>query len=309
MAKKIVVAVGSSLRLSQNDSKEIILKEVAHSIVDLIESGYRVIITHGNSPQIGKTHRALCEYDTREEEQELTRLADSIAMTQGYIGMELEQAIRKELHVRNKEMNVVTLISHVVVDAADPAFAKPTKAVGAFLTKEQAEEATLRGETVAEVSDNQYRRVVSSPEPREIIELKSIEELFSRGHIVITCGGGGIPVVRTENNLRPVSAVVEKDFTAAKLAVALQADILLLLTSVDKVFIHYNTPEQQALDTLSIEDANRYIMEGHFASTSMLPKVQAAVNFASTSKKAYTIIAPFDKAADALKGDAGTIIN
>ena len=220
----------------------------------------------------------------------------------------MEAALREELLNRGINKPVATLITQVLVDPSDPAFSKPTKPIGSFMTKEEADVLTARGENVVEDAGRGYRRVVASPKPVDIAEIESIRALCDAGQIVITCGGGGIPVVKKGNALCGVPAVIDKDFASAKLAQLLNADCLIILTAVEKVAINFNKPDQKWLSEISVAEAKKYIEEGHFAPGSMLPKVQAAIQFAESNKKGYALITLLEKAKDAIDGKSGTII-
>ena len=220
----------------------------------------------------------------------------------------MEAALREELLNRGINKPVATLITQVLVDPSDPAFSKPTKPIGSFMTKEEADILTAKGENVVEDAGRGYRRVVASPKPVDIAEIESIRALCDAGQIVITCGGGGIPVVKKGNALCGVPAVIDKDFASAKLAQLLNADCLIILTAVEKVAINFNKPDQKWLSEISVAEAKKYIEEGHFAPGSMLPKVQAAIQFAESNKKGYALITLLEKAKDAIDGKSGTII-
>ena len=253
-------------------------------------------------------HLAMYDYHKIDPITSEPELAVSVAMSQGYIGNDLEAALREERLNRGINKPVATLITQVLVDPSDPAFSKPTKPIGSFMTKEEADILTARGENVVEDAGRGYRRVVASPKPVDIAEIESIRALCDAGQIVITCGGGGIPVVKKGNALCGVPAVIDKDFASAKLAQLLNADCLIILTAVEKVAINFNKPDQKWLSEISVAEAKKYIEEGHFAPGSMLPKVQAAIQFAESNKKGYALITLLEKAKDAIDGKSGTII-
>ena len=228
-------------------------------------------------------------------------------MSQGYIGYHLQNIIQNELAARGLCKSVATVVTQVLVDPNDPAFSHPSKPIGAFYTKAQAEAiAAEKGYTMVEDAGRGYRQVVPSPKPIDVIEKDAVNTLIDAGHVVITVGGGGIPVVREGNRLVGVPAVIDKDFASAKLAELVDADRLVILTAVDRVMIHYGKPEQRAIERMTCAEAEQYIAEGHFAPGSMLPKVQAAMSFARTGKEA--IIASLENAAAALRGESGTVV-
>ncbi len=308
MAKKIVIALGGNALGNNLQEQRAAVKITAKAIADLVQEGHSVVVSHGNGPQVGMIHLAMSEYHKIDKKTSEPELAVSVAMSQGYIGNDLEAALREELLNRGINKPVATLITQVIVDSEDPAFSKPTKPIGSFMTKEEADVLISRGENVVEDAGRGYRRVVASPKPADIAEIESVRALSDAGQIVITCGGGGIPVVKEGNYLRGVPAVIDKDFASAKLAQLLHADCLIILTAVEKVAINFNKPDQKWLSEISIADAKKYIAEGHFAPGSMLPKVQAAIQFAESNKNGYALITLLEKAKDAINGKSGTII-
>ena len=230
-------------------------------------------------------------------------------MSQGYIGYHLQQAIREELQAQNIKKGVVTLVTQVVVDEKDPAFTNPTKPIGMFYSKEEADKiAAEKGFTFVEDAGRGYRRVVPSPLPKKIVEIEEVETLVDKGIIVITVGGGGIPVVEENGRYKGVDAVIDKDKSSSKLAADLKADMLVILTAVDKVYINYNKPDQKELDVLNIEEVKKYINEGHFAKGSMLPKIEACMEYVVNNPKGQAIITSLQNAGSALVGNTGTVI-
>lgn len=308
MGKRIVIALGGNALGKNLEEQRKAVKITSSAIADLIEQGHEVIISHGNGPQVGMIHAAMSEYHKIDPSTSNAELAVSVAMSQGYIGNDLESALREELLNRNIKKQVVTLMTQVVVDAADPAFSKPTKPIGSFMTKEEADAAEKRGLNVMEDAGRGYRQVVASPKPIDIAEIEGIKTLCDAGVIVIACGGGGIPVVKKGNALCGVPAVIDKDFASAKMAQLLKADCLIILTAVEKVAINFNKPNQKWLSEISVAEARQYISEGHFAPGSMLPKVEAAIQFAESGKDAYALITLLEKAKEAIEGKSGTII-
>lgn len=308
MGKKIVIALGGNALGNNLPEQMVAVKETSKAIADLIEEGHQVVISHGNGPQVGMIQNAMGEY-SRSSGEPVAPLSVCVAMSQGYIGYDLQNALREELIDRGVEKGICTVLTQVRVDPEDPAFAKPTKPIGHFMSKEEADQlAAEKGYTMVEDSGRGYRRVVASPKPVEIVEIGTIKALTEAGHVVVACGGGGIPVIAQGHHLKGVAAVIDKDFASATLAQQLDADCLIILTAVEKVAINFGKPEQKWLAEISIEEAKQYMAEGHFAPGSMLPKVQAAVQFAQSSKDRYALITLLEKAKDGIAGKTGTII-
>jgi len=311
--KKIVVALGGNAL--QADGKEAtaesqlkVVKETAVHLADLIEEGYEVVIAHGNGPQVG---RIVIQNEYASEVTPAMPFDVCGAMSQGMIGYHIQQALREELMKKGINKPVVSLITQVVVDKDDPAFKNPTKPIGPFYEKNIAERLQKeKNYVMVEDAGRGYRRVVASPKPKKIVELRSIKTLIDNETVVITVGGGGVPVIELEDkSLRGIAAVIDKDFASEKLAEDIDADELIILTAVDKVAINYGKPNQVDLEKLTVEDAKRYVKEGHFANGSMLPKVEAALKFAESKKGRKAIIASLDKAKLALRGEGGTTIS
>lgn len=306
--ERIVIALGGNALGKDPVEQLTLVKETAKAIVSMAKEGYEIIVGHGNGPQVGMINLALDYAANGDAKTPYMPFAECGAMSQGYIGYHLQQAIREELKKQNIEKEVATIITQVLVDAKDSAFTNLSKPIGMFYTKEKAEElAKEKGHTFVEDAGRGYRRVVASPKPKKIIELKVVEQLVNCGNIVITVGGGGIPVVETEAGLVGVDAVIDKDKSSAKLAEDLKADKLVILTAVDKVAINFNKPNQIDLDSLTLEEANKYIQEGQFAKGSMLPKVEACMDFVRNSGN-DAIITSLENAALALTGKTGTVI-
>lgn len=311
MSKRIVIALGGNA-LGNNPEEQLeLVKNTAKAIVDLIKEGHEIMIGHGNGPQVGMINLAM-EYASQEGANTPTMpFPECGAMSQGYIGYHLQQAIGNELKRENIDKCCVTVITQVVVDEHDPAFKNPTKPIGSFYTKEDAEKIEKeKGYTFVEDSGRGYRRVVASPKPVEIVESNVIEKIVATGNIVITVGGGGIPVIKTNNGeLKGVPAVIDKDSSSAKLAQDLAADMLIILTAVEKVAINFNKPDQKDLSSMTLKECEKYISEGHFAKGSMLPKVEACKKFVEENpKNAVAIITSLEKAAEAIRGETGTTI-
>ena len=309
MNKKIVVALGGNA-LGKNLTEQFeAVKVTAKAIADLIEAGNDVIITHGNGPQVGKIDAAMNALILEDPTEEKTTLSMCVAMSQAYIGYDIQNALRKELTRRGLYKPVVTIITQVEVSNDDPAMKNPSKPIGKFMTREQAESLKERyGYAIAEDAGRGWRRVVASPMPQYIIELDAIRASSETGSVVICCGGGGIPVRRKGEFLKGCAAVIDKDYCSALLAENLNADVLLILTAVEKVMVNYNTPDARAIDRMTISEAESYIAEGQFAAGSMLPKVSAAVRFVRGGKGREAIITDLNTAKDALSGKTGTVI-
>ena len=303
--KTIVIALGgNALGKSPKEQLELV-KETAKSIVDLVEEGNNVVVSHGNGPQVGMINLAMEESHKNINSPEMP-FAECGAMSQGYIGYHLQQSIQKELAKRNINKNCATIITQVEVDKNDKAFENPTKPIGSFYTEEEAisEE---KGYVMKEDAGRGYRRVVASPKPIKIVEIMTIHDLIEKGNIVIACGGGGIPVVKGKDGYEGVDAVIDKDRTSARLALELNADVLLILTAVEQVYINYKQENEQGLSSLTIEEAMDLIKNKEVAEGSMLPKVEACCEFAKDSN-GYALITSLEKAKAALAGQTGTII-
>ncbi|NYV27740.1 carbamate kinase [Streptobacillus felis] len=308
MSKRLVIALGGNA-LGNNPQEQLeLVRGTAKAIVSMAKEGYEVIIGHGNGPQVGMINLAMDYAANGDVKTPYMPFAECGAMSQGYIGYHLQQAIREELKNQGINKEVATIVTQVLVDKEDEAFKNLTKPIGMFYTKEVAEEiAKEKGFTFVEDAGRGYRRVVASPKPVKIIELNIVKQLVEAGNIVITVGGGGIPVIETETGLKGVDAVIDKDKSSAKLAQDLNADMLVILTAVDRVCINFNKPNQEELAELTIEDALRYIEEGHFAKGSMLPKVEACLDFVKNSD-GNALITSLENAAIALQGKTGTLI-
>ena len=308
--KSLVIALGGNA-LGKDPKEQLkLVKNTSKIIVDLVEEGYKVIVSHGNGPQVGVINLAMDFSSNNGGNTPSFPFAECGAMSQGYIGYHLQQSIKEELNERSIKMDVVSLITQVIVDKKDEAFLNPTKPVGMFYSKEEAKKISEeKGYKFIEDSNRGYRRVVPSPKPQEILEADVIKKL-SKECIVIAVGGGGIPVIKEENSYIGVDAVIDKDKSSCKLAIDLGVDTLLILTAVENVYINYNKENQKAIDTMDIDLAKEYIKEGYFAKGSMLPKIEACIEFVENNKNSKAIITSFEKAKEALNGDTGTrIIN
>lgn len=308
--KKIVIALGGNALGNTLAEQMEAVKITAKSIVDLIEEGHQVVISHGNGPQVGMINNAFTEFSKIEKDQPIVPLSVCVAMSQAYIGYDLQNAIREELKIRGKNTPVATMITQVRVNGDDPAFQNPTKPIGKFMSEEQADEFSQKyGYPMKEDAGRGYRRVVASPKPVEIVEIEAIRALVDAGQVVIAGGGGGIPVVSDGNHLKGASAVIDKDFASGVLAKELDADYLIILTAVEKVAINFGKPDVKWLSNITVEEAKKYMDEGHFAPGSMLPKVQAAVDFAASKDGRSALITLLEKAKNGIAGETGTVIS
>ena len=311
MSKRIVIALGGNALGNNLPEQMEAVKHTARAIVDLIEQGNEVVVAHGNGPQVGMIQEAMTQLTRSNPEKYIPcPLSVCVAMSQGYIGYDLQNALREEMLDRGIDHGAATVLTQVEVDPEDPAFANPTKPIGAFMTREEADRMIAeRGYDVIEDAGRGFRRVVASPKPAGIVELDTSRSLVETNHVVIACGGGGIPVFKTEgNHLKGAATVIDKDFAAAKLAEQLDADFLVILTAVEKVAVNFGKPDQQWLDELTPADVERYVAEGQFAPGSMLPKVQAALSFAQSGEGRSSLITLLEKASDGIAGKTGTIV-
>lgn len=307
MLKKIVIALGGNALGNTPEEQLELVARTAIPIVDLIEQGNQVVIAHGNGPQVGMINLGMSSAAQANVIRAPMPFPECAAMSQGYIGFHLQNRIGNELAARGLKKEIVTLVTQVLVNEDDPGFSNPTNPIGSFYSREDAERIEAeKGYRMVEDGGRGYRRVVPSPKPVDVIEKETVAELMESGSIVITVGGGGIPVIRKEGKLEGIAAVIDKDFASAKLAELIHADMLFILTAVDRVAINWGKPDQKELSQMTIREAEQYCREGHFAPGSMLPKVQAAVSFAKTGGTAT--IASLDKAVLALKGISGTRI-
>ena len=312
MGKRIVIALGGNALGDNLPEQMIAVKQTAKAIADLIQEGHEVVIAHGNGPQVGMIQKAMTELTRSDPEKYIPcPLSVCVAMSQGYIGYDLQNALREELLDRGIVKGVATVLTQVEVDPNDPAFSHPTKPIGAFMTKEEADKMVAeRGYDVIEDAGRGYRRVVASPKPVSIVEIQSIRDMVEAGLVVVACGGGGIPVFKTEgHHLKGAAAVIDKDFAACTLAQQLDADCLIILTAVDAVCVNYNKPDQKELSSMTIAECEKYIAEGQFAPGSMLPKVESCMEFVKNNDHGGTaLITSLARAADALEGKTGTVI-
>lgn len=305
--KRIVIALGHEALGSTLPEQQKAAARTAKAVADFIREDYQVVITHSNGPQVGMIHTAMNEFCRLYPEYTATPTSVCSAMSQGYIGYDLQNAIRTELLNRGIYKTVSTVLTQVVVDPYDEAFYHPTKVIGRVMTKEEAEEEEKKGNHVTEVEGG-YRRIVASPKPMDIVEIDAISALSDADQVVIACGGGGIPVLAQNNRLQGASAVIEKDLAAGKLAELLDADMLVILTSVDKVCLNYGKEDEVKLDTLSLADAKKYLAAGEFGEGTMAPKIEAAIDFIGESAIRSVLVTKLNKEAGELTGGMGTLI-
>lgn len=305
--KKVVLALGGNALGNSPEEQIKAVRKTAVSIVDLVEDGNEVIVCHGNGPQVGMINLAMETAHNSNPQISNMPFAECVAMSQGYIGYHLQKAIKNELSKRNMKNAVSTIITQVKVDKNDEAFANPTKPVGLFYSKEESEKlAAESGYTFKEDANRGYRRVVPSPKPIDIIEKEEINTLIKEDFIVIAGGGGGIPVVENDGQLEGIGAVIDKDFTSEKLAEISDADLLIILTAVEKVCINYGTENEEGLDELNLSRAQKLIEEREFAEGSMLPKVKACLSFVQSGEGKTALITSLEKAKEGIKGLTGT---
>ena len=305
--KRIVIALGHEALGSTLPEQQKAAARTAKAVADFIREDYQVVITHSNGPQVGMIHTAMNEFCRLYPEYTATPTSVCSAMSQGYIGYDLQNAIRTELLNRGIYKTVSTVLTQVVVDPYDEAFYHPTKVIGRVMTKEEAEEEEKKGNHVTEVEGG-YRRIVASPKPMDIVEIDAISALSDADQVVIACGGGGIPVLAQNNRLQGASAVIEKDLAAGKLAELLDADMLVILTSVDKVCLNYGKEDEVKLDTLSLADAKKYLAAGEFGEGTMAPKIEAAIDFIGESAIRSVLVTKLNKEAGEITGGMGTLI-
>ncbi len=310
MAERIVIALGGNALGKNLPEQMAAVKHTARAIVDLIESGREVVISHGNGPQVGMINIAMTTLSREDPTHPMAPMSVCTAMSQGYIGYDLQNSLREELLDRGIVKPVSTILTQVEVDPKDPAFQNPSKPIGAFMTEAEAEEMRRRGNCVMEDAGRGWRRCVASPLPKSIIEIETVRALVEAGQVVVAAGGGGIPVYKTEgHHLKGAGAVIDKDFASELLAEELDADVLIILTAVEKVAVNFGKPDQKWLDHMTPDEARRYIGEGQFAPGSMLPKVQAALKFAESRPGRRALITLLEKAGAGVAGETGTTIS
>ncbi len=305
--KKIVIALGhEALGTTLPEQKEA-ARHTARAVADFIGKDYQVVITHSNGPQVGMIHTAMSEFCRLYPDYTATPMSVCSAMSQGYIGYDLQNSIRAELLNRGIYKTVSTVLTQVVVDPYDEAFYKPSKVIGRVMSADEAEAEEKKGNHVVEVTDG-YRRIVAAPKPVDIVEIDAIRALLDADQVVVACGGGGIPVLSQNHHLKGASAVIEKDLAAGKLAELLEVDMLVILTSVDNVCLHYGTDQQKPLTSMSVAQAREYMEQGQFGEGDMLPKIQAAIDFIGDSAVRSVLITRLNTDGSKITGGPGTMI-
>ena len=308
MKKRAVIALGHRALGTTLPEQMVAVKKTANSIADLLEEGYQIAITHSNAPQVGMIHTAMNEFGKAHPDYTAAPMSVCSAMSQGYIGYDLQNGIREELLNRGIYRTVSTILTQVIVDPYDEAFYTPTKVLGRYMSVQEANEERKKGNYIIEEPGKGFRRVVSAPNPVEIVELDAVKALLDADQLVIACGGGGIPVMKQDNHLRGASAVIEKDLAAGKLAEGVGADILIILTSVEQVCINFGQENETKLGEITVREAREYMEQGHFGIYNMYPKFRASVEFIEKGECRSALITSFDKVKDGIHGKAGTII-
>ena len=307
--KRIVVALGGNALGNTLPEQMIAVKSTARALCDLIEEGHQVVVVHGNGPQVGMIQTAMTEFARLEpDDRTVAPMSVCGAMSEGYIGYDLQNAIREELINRGIYKTVSTIITQVRVDPFDIAFSEPSKVIGRYMSKEEADAEEEKGNYVVEEEPGKFRRIIASPMPIDIYEIDAVKALLDADQVVIAAGGGGIPVLQQGSHLKGASAIIEKDYTAAKLAELVGAGTLLFLTAYDKLTIGKGTPEEKVFDTVSATDLHQYIKDGHFPAVTTFPKVDASIRFVTADKERKAIIANLEKAKEGLAGKTGTTI-
>lgn len=309
MKKKIVVALGHRALGTTFPEQKKAVKRSAKVLADMVEEGWRIVITHSNAPQVGMIHTAMNEFGKAHQDYTVAPMSVCSAMSQGYIGYDLQNAIRAELLKRGIFKTVSTILTQVIVDPYDDAFHHPVKTIGRYMTPEEAEEEEHKGNYVVEEPGKGFRRIVAAPMPKSIVEIDAINALLNADQVVIACGGGGIPVLQQGSDLKGASAIIEKDYTSGRLAEGVDADVLMILTSDPRVDIDRDTDAPRYLDKICVAEAKQHIRDGQFGVNAMLPKIHASVDFVSAGRGRTAIITNLECAMDALKGKAGTIIS
>ena len=305
--KRIVIALGHDALGTTLPEQQAATVKTAKAVAEFINQDYQVVISHSNGPQVSMIHTAMAEFCRIYPEYTATPMSVCSAMSQGYIGYDLQNAIRSELLNRGVYKPVSTILTQVTVDPYDEAFYKPTKIIGRLMNEEEAEAEEKKGNHVVRQGDG-YRRIVATPKPMDVVEIDAIRALCDADQVVIACGGGGIPVLTQDNHLKGASAIVEKDTAAGRLAELVDADMLVILTGVEKVCLNYGTENQQPLDYMTVDEAKKYMQEGQFEEGTMLPKIQAAIDFIGDSAIRKVLITKLDKTRDSIGGNAGTMI-
>ena len=308
--KRVVIALGGNALGNDPTKMDQLLDHAAKNLTHMIKEGINVVVTHGNGPQVGMIDEVfMTAHKDSKNKTPFMPLTDCNAMSQGYIGAQLIRALMNQFHEQDVMRSVVDVPTHIIVDANDPAFKDYEKPIGSFMTEQEAKAfAKATGCQVKEDSGRGWRRVVPSPDPQGIVELEPMRDLMEDGCIVVGCGGAGIPVVMKGGKYEAVDAIVDKDLVSAMFAWKIKADMLVILTAVEKVFINFNTPDQKGIDTMTAAEARDYIKQGQFAPGSMLPKVEACIKFVEAHPGGKALITALDHAAAGLRGETGTMI-
>ncbi|WP_027332946.1 carbamate kinase [Mycoplasmopsis gallinarum] len=307
---KIVIALGGNALGNNPEEQKQLVQVPAKKVAELVQAGHQVLVGHGNGPQVGMIFNAFADAKKVNEKTPLVPFAEAGGMSQGYIGYHMLTAITNELTKAGIDKDVLYFLTQTIVDSNDPAFSKPTKPVGPFYASKEEAELNNPNSTIVEDAGRGYRKVVPSPKPIDFIGMRSIKTAFDNGNIVIAGGGGGIPTIIENNLYKGVDGVIDKDFALAKIASKIEADMFIVLTAVDYVYVNYNKPDQKKLETVTISELEEYIKQGQFAPGSMLPKVEAAINFVKANPQNVAIIASLEKVGDAVAGTSGTrVIN
>lgn len=307
MGRRVVIALGgNALGRTLHEQMEAV-QRTSKKIVEIIKAGYEVVLTHGNGPQVGLMLDCFDNYKIDHDIDDFT-MSVCVSITQGYIGYDLQNVMREAMLDAGLDIPVSTVITQVIVDKNDPAFKNPTKPIGVFLNEEQAEKRRAKGEHIKRIDKRGYRQIVASPMPQHIVESETIRALLDAGQLVIACGGGGIPVTKQGNHLKGVEAVIDKDFSSAKLAKLIDADVFVILTAVENVVLGYGTDNEQPIHSMTCRQAQDYIDEEQFGTGSMLPKVQACMQVVKEKPECRTLITSLDKLIDGLDGKTGTAI-
>lgn len=307
--KSVVIALGGNALGDTPREQLELVKSTAEHIVDMVAEGINVVVSHGNGPQVGMINKAFEHAHAHDGETPEMPFPECGAMSQGYIGYQLSQAILNEMKRRGIMRSSACVLTQTVVYPDDPAFQNPTKPVGAFLSEQEAaRRAKETGAVYKEDSGRGWRQVVASPKPQRIVEFDAVKDLMDDGYVVVAAGGGGVPVMERNDSYCGVPAVIDKDRSSAKLAADFRADMLVILTAVEKVCINFNTPQQEELDCLTVAQAEKYLEEGQFAAGSMLPKVQACIEYVRAYPEGRALITSLERAAAGLKGETGTLI-
>lgn len=305
---RIVIALGGNALGDSPDKQWTEIEKAAHVFAELVKEGHKLVVVHGNGPQVGMIFEAFQVSHQQDGTLPPMHLSDCVSMSQGYMGFPLQNKIKEALEQREVDTSVATVITQALVDDNDSAFSKPTKPIGRFFTKEEGVEEEKKGIFIMEDANRGYRQAVFSPKPKKILECETIDLLLAHNHVVVSAGGGGIPVYEKNGCLLPVEAVIDKDFSAAKLADQIQADKLIILTAVEKVSLYFGTEKEQQVDEIPLSQIDRLISENHFAPGSMLPKIEAAKEFVAGGEKRVALITSLEKAVLGLQGKTGTKI-